>query len=130
MSSTSSNDLLSLITSSSTSTLYPTDDSILQFLQSRFRNESPYSRLSSDNLIVINPLRTLSNLNDQSSEDYRIKCYSNKDWESRSGGSGSGIGSSGNGHPDNAMPPHPYELAAKVYNMMRRTGKSQGVVYR
>lgn len=118
--SNSSSDLTSLISTSSSSTVYPTDDSITSFLQSRFRNDIPYSRLSDSNLIVINPLRTLANLNDQSSENYRINTFQNVNWEKEQAAI----------NPANGMEPHPYELASKVYLMMRRTAKSQGVVFR
>lgn len=110
-------DLTSLISTGSSSV--PSEETVLSALQQRFRADLPYTRVSSTHLVVVNPLRTLSNLNDASAEEYRKKTYADTTWL--------------NGQketPDLALPPHPYELAGRVYHMMRRTNQSQAVVFK
>lgn len=116
--SSSSADLVSLVSANVSATVYPTDDAILAALQARFRSEQPYTRLGSSTLVVLNPLRTLANLSDASAEQYR-KLYAEAAWEAGRAQ-----------HPDEALPPHPYELATRVYHMMRRTRQSQAIVFR
>ncbi|PWN43013.1 hypothetical protein IE81DRAFT_346989 [Ceraceosorus guamensis] len=110
-------DLVSLVTSTSSTTVQLSDDTVLSHLQQRFRSEQPYSRLGGTSLIVINPLRTLANLNDASADAYR-KLYNEASWEQ-----------SGSLQPDDRLPPHPYEFATRVYHAMRRTKESQAVLY-
>ncbi|KAN0061227.1 hypothetical protein ACQY0O_006967 [Thecaphora frezii] len=114
-----SGDLVSLVSNDTTSaTGTPSDDALLAILQQRFRSELPYTRLSTSTLIVVNPLRALSNLSDASAEDYKNKCYRNAKWEQQKAEG-----------PEDALPPHPYEMAARVYHMMQRTKESQSVVF-
>ena len=112
-------DLVNLINAQASQVMLPTDDTIVSALQQRFRADLPYARISATSLLVVNPLRTLANLNDASAEDYRQKTYANAKWEREQKDS-----------PDVALPPHPYELAGRVYHMLRRTGKCQAVVFR
>ncbi|CAO1625037.1 unnamed protein product [Parajaminaea phylloscopi] len=112
-------DLCSLVSSSTSGdTLRPTEDELVRALQQRFRADLPYTRISATTLLAVNPLRTLANLNDASAEEYRRKTYAEADWESHQ-----------RDPPDTALPPHPYELAGRVYHMMRRSGQSQAVVF-
>ncbi|PWN53759.1 hypothetical protein IE53DRAFT_108130 [Violaceomyces palustris] len=111
-------DLVSLVSSNATSTKYPSDDAILSVLQQRFRSDQPYTRLSSTTLLVVNPLRALANLSDASAEEYKAKCFANVKWEQQRADS-----------PEDALPPHPYELACRVYHSMRRSGESQAVIF-
>lgn len=111
-------DLVSLVTSTSSTAVQLSDDTVLSHLQQRFRSEQPYTRLGGTSLVVINPLRTLANLNDASADAYR-KLYNEAGWEQ-----------SGALQPDDRLPPHPYELATRVYHAMRRTKQSQAVIYR
>lgn len=114
-----SSDLTTLISSSTSGeTLHPTDDELVRALQQRFRADLPYARISATTLLVLNPLRTLTNLNDASAEEYRTRTLAEADWERQ-----------GKDSPDLALPPHPYELAGRTYHMMRRTGQSQAVVF-
>lgn len=112
-------DLTTLVSSSTSGqTLQPTEDDIVRILQQRFRADLPYTRISSSTLLVVNPLRNLSNLNDASAEDYRRRTYADAEWEKGQKDS-----------PETALPPHPYELASRAYHMMRRTSRSQAVVF-
>ncbi|KAJ8453838.1 hypothetical protein ONZ45_g19545 [Pleurotus djamor] len=113
---TASGDLVDLVSSSGTATIYPSDDAILGVLQARFRADLPYTRIGATNLVVVNPYKTLANVNDASAKEYTDRCYK-----------------------DTAMPmadspkplqPHLYDLAARVYLMMRRRNESQSVIAR
>ena len=68
------------------------------------------------NLVVVNPLKTLANVNDISAKEYEERCY--KDTSVPTAGS------------PKALQPHLFELAAKVYLMMRQRGQSQAVLFR
>ena len=114
----SSADLVSLVTSNASATVYPSDDAVLSQLQQRFRADQPYTRLSSTSLVICNPMRMLANLNENSAEDYKVKTYADAKWAEEKRQS-----------PEEALQPHPYEFAARVYHMMRRTKRSQAVVY-
>ena len=70
-------DLTDLISSSTSATVYPSDDTILSVLQTRFRSDLPYSRIGATNLVIVNPYKTLANVNDASAQDYEEKSYKN-----------------------------------------------------
>lgn len=112
----SSGDLTDLIASTGSSTIYPTDDAILNTLQARFRSDLPYSSIGSTNLVVVNPLKTLANVNDASARDYEERCYRD-----------TSVPAPGSPRP---LQPHLYDLAAKVYLLMRQRKQAQGVVFR
>ncbi|KAL9934758.1 hypothetical protein V8E36_006533 [Tilletia maclaganii] len=111
-------DLVNLISTNANATVYPSDDALLSTFQQRFRADTPYTNLSSSNLVVLNPFRTLANLNDASAEQYRKRCFAEPNWEQERKES-----------PTEALPPHPYDLAARVYHAMLRTKKSQAIVF-
>lgn len=92
-------------------------DAVVAALQQRFRADQPYSRLGAATLVSVNPLRTLANLNDASAETYRTHTYAEANWEPQGR------------DPAEVLPPHPYELAARVYHAMRRTRRSQALVF-
>ncbi|KAH9947205.1 chitin synthase [Amylocystis lapponica] len=100
-----SGDLTDLVSSSSSATVYPTDDTILAVLQARFRADLPYTRVGASNLIVVNPYKTLANVNDTSAQEYEERSY--KDTSLPLPG----------GPPP--LPPHLFDLAARVYLLMR-----------
>ncbi len=111
-----SGDLVDLVSSSGAATIYPSDDAILGVLQARFRADLPYTRIGATHLVAVNPYKTLANVNDVSAKDYEDRCYK-----------------------DTSMPmvdspkplqPHLYDLAARVYLLMRRRNESQGVLAR
>ncbi|KAG2365414.1 glycosyltransferase family 2 protein [Suillus spraguei] len=112
----SSGELTDLIPFSTPATVHPTDDSILSVLTARFRADLPYTRLGSTNLVVVNPYKTLANVNDANAKEYEERCY--KDTKL--------------GLADSRRPPQPhlYEQAAKIYLLMRRRNESQAVVTR
>ncbi|KAF8642787.1 hypothetical protein AX16_009420 [Volvariella volvacea WC 439] len=111
-----SGDLVDLVSSSGSATIYPSDDAILAVLQARFRADLPYTRIGATNLVVVNPYKTLANVNDHSAKEYEERCY--KDTSLPVAGS------------QRPLEPHLYELAAKVYLMMRRRNESQSLVAR
>ncbi|KAJ3550344.1 hypothetical protein NMY22_g547 [Coprinellus aureogranulatus] len=107
-------DLVSHPSTSSTSTaIYPTDDALLSVLQARFRGDLPYTRVGSNHLVVVNPYKVLGNVNEESAREYEEKCY--KDTNGRNG---------------EGIQPHLYDVASKVYLLMRRKKEAQAVVAR
>ena len=50
--------------------LDPSDDSVLSLLHARFRSDLPYTRIGSTNLVLVNPYKSLANVNDASAQDY------------------------------------------------------------
>jgi chitin synthase len=116
--SAGSGDLTSLVHSSGSATVYPSDDAVLAVLQSRFRTDLPYARIGAAHLVSINPYKALANTNDNTARDYEERCY--KDTALTLPGSTS----------QPPLPPHVYELAAQAYLLMRRKGESQAVIFR
>lgn len=112
----SSGDLVDLASSSTSASVHPSDDAILSVLNSRFRSDLPYTRIGATNLVVVNPYKTLANVNDVSAKEYEDKSY--KD---------TSLPLPGQSAP---LPPHLYDLAARVYLLMRRRNESQSVVFR
>ena len=124
--------------SSSRSNDNPTEDTILTTLQSRSRSDLPYTYLGPKTLILVNPLRTLGNLSDSSATDYANK-YVNPTQTPSVGNAGKrkgkgkeevGAGAAGNGLVLGVEQPHVYDLAGRVWTMMRRRREHQGVVFR
>ncbi|KDR84455.1 hypothetical protein GALMADRAFT_237329 [Galerina marginata CBS 339.88] len=113
---TASGDLVDLVSSSGAATIYPSDDTILAVLQARFRADLPYTRIGATHLVAVNPYKTLANVNDVSAKDYEDRCYKDTSLPM----------------VDSPRPlqPHLYDLAARVYLLMRRRNESQGVVSR
>jgi chitin synthase len=111
-----SGDLVDLVSSSGSVTIYPSDDAILAVLHARFRADLPYTRVGTTNLVVVNPYKTLANLNDVSARDYEERSYKETSLPM----------------VDSPKPlqPHLYDLAAKVYLLMRRRNESQAIVSR
>ncbi|GLB34323.1 putative TRAFAC class myosin-kinesin ATPase superfamily, myosin family protein [Lyophyllum shimeji] len=85
-------------------------------LQARFRADLPYTRIGATNLVVVNPYKTLANVNDISAKDYEERCYKDTSLPM----------------VDSPKPlqPHLYDLAARVYLLMRRRNESQAVLSR
>jgi chitin synthase len=112
----SSGDLVDLVSSSGSTTIYPSDDAILAVLQARFRADLPYTRIGTSNLLVVNPYKTLANVNDVSAKEYEERSYKDTSLPML----------------DSPRPlqPHLYDLAARVYLLMRRRNESQAVVTR
>jgi chitin synthase len=111
-----SGDLADLLAVSSPAQVHPTDDAVLAVLSARFRADLPYTRIGSTALVVVNPYKTLANVNDASAKEYEERCY--KDTKL--------------GLADSRKPPQPhlYEQAAKMYLLMRRRLESQAIIAR
>ncbi|TDL30141.1 chitin synthase [Rickenella mellea] len=112
----SSGELTDLVASTGTTTVYPSDDNILSVLQARFRADLPYTRINSSSIVVVNPLKALANVNDVSAKEYEDRCYKDTSLPTV--------------ESPKALQPHLYELAAKVYLVMRRKMESQAVIFR
>ena len=115
-SAVSSGDLADLVSTSASTTVYPSDDAILAVLNARFRSDNPYTRISTSNLVVVNPYKTLANINEVSAKDYEERCYRDTSMPLPGGPA--------------PLSPHLYELAAKAYLVMRRRNQSQSVIFR
>ncbi|KAI0337964.1 glycosyltransferase family 2 protein [Trametopsis cervina] len=111
-----SGDLVDLVSSSTSATVHPSDDTVLSVLQARFRQDLSYSRIGATNYIVVNPYKTLSNVNDLSAREYEERSY--KD---------TSLPLPGAPPP---LPPHIYDLAGRMYLVMRRRNESQSVIFR
>jgi len=108
-------DLAHLVSTSHSATVYPDDDAIVAVLNTRFRSDLPYSRIGTSNLLVVNPYKTLANVNDISAKEYEERCYKETGLSPAS---------------SRLLQPHLYELAAQIYLLMRRTKHSQSVIAR
>jgi chitin synthase len=112
-----SGDLADLVASANAAvTVHPSDDTLLQVLQARFRADQPYSRIQNSHFVVINPYKSLSSVNDASAREYEERCY--RDTAPVVQGQ------------NPVLQPHVYELAARTYLMMRRRNESQSVIFR
>ncbi|KAK2463731.1 hypothetical protein APHAL10511_004224 [Amanita phalloides] len=111
-----SGDLLNLVSPSQQPSLYPSDDVILAVLAARFRSDLPYTRIASSNLIVVNPYKSLANVNDLSAQEYQDRCYKDSSLPLHDA--------------PRPLQPHLYELAAQIYLLMRRRNESQAVIAR
>lgn len=111
-----SGNLVDLVVSSTSATVHPSDDTILSVLQTRFRQDLAYSRIGDTNYVVVNPYKTLANVNDLSAREYEERSY--KD---------TSLPLPGAPPP---LPPHLYDLAARMYLLMRRRTESQSVIFR
>ncbi|KAG8219096.1 glycosyltransferase family 2 protein [Butyriboletus roseoflavus] len=108
-------DLVHLVSTSQSATVYPSDDAIVAVLNTRFRSDLPYSRIGTTNLLVVNPYKSLANVNDISAREYEERCYKETSLSLASA---------------SLLQPHLYELAAQIYLLMRRTKQSQSVITR
>lgn len=111
-----SGDLVDLVTSTGSTTIYPTDDQVISVLQTRFRGDLPFTRIGTTNYVVVNPLKSLANTNDINAKEYEDRCYKDTSLPTVSS--------------PKALQPHLYELSAKAYLLMRRRNESQAVVFR
>lgn len=111
-----SGDLVDLVSTSTSATVHPSDDTILSVLQARFRQDHPYSRIGTTNLVVVNPYKTLASVNDISAQEYEERSY--KDTSLPLPGAPA------------PLPPHIYDLAARIYLLMRRRNETQSVIFR
>ncbi|KAI8338258.1 chitin synthase [Chlamydoabsidia padenii] len=88
----------------------PSEDAILHLLASRYKHGLPYTQLGHSTLISVNPYQTLDLMNDPT-----LQAYANIRYRDLT-----------NSKP--VMQPHVYDLAAKVYFHMRRTGQDQSII--
>ncbi|KAI8071740.1 chitin synthase [Gongronella butleri] len=88
----------------------PSESAILHLLHQRYKQRLPYTQLGHSTLVVVNPYQPLDLLNDATLNTYADACY--RDLSSSKP----------------ALQPHVYDLAAKVYFHMRRTGQDQSII--
>lgn len=110
--SASGHDLTSLLSKGAGATVtVPAAESVAASLHARYRQELFATYLADSTLVQVNPGRPTQDVNDESARRYL------EGYEAELGDKG----------PERE--PHVYDLATRVYLTMRRTAKSQGVVY-
>ncbi|KAI8084779.1 chitin synthase [Halteromyces radiatus] len=100
-------DLTCLLTNS---TQPPSEDNIVNLLQTRYKRNQPYTQLGHFNLIVLNPYQPLDILNDATLQSYADYGYRNISGQKP------------------FMQPHIYDMATRIYFHMRRTGEDQTII--
>lgn len=91
------------------------EESIVRLLQTRFKADQPYTQLGHHQLIVVNPYKPLELLNDATLQAYGQHGY--KDI-------------SPDGFSSNSPEPHVYDMATRVYLLMRRRAENQAIILR
>lgn len=86
----------------------------LSALHACFHTDLPYTRIGISNLVIVNPCKTLANVNDVSAKEYEERCY--KDTSLPLADS------------PKPLQPHVHELAVKICPLMRRRNKPQSVI--
>jgi len=106
--------LISISESGEGNVNYPSEDTIAALLHARARAELPYTRVSPSGTeyIVLNPLRALQCLNEESRKAYQ------EDVERTDGGIG--------GH---TRQPSAYELAGRAWLLMSRQRECQTIIF-
>ncbi|GAA5798577.1 hypothetical protein HPULCUR_003982 [Helicostylum pulchrum] len=89
------------------------EESIVRLLQTRFKADQPYTQLGHHQLIVVNPYKPLELLNDATLQAYGQHGY--KDI-------------SPDGFSSNSPEPHVYDMATRVYLLMRRRAENQAII--
>jgi chitin synthase len=92
---------------------HDTIDEILESLKSRYKIDQPYTQIGNHRLIILNPYKPLDLLNDATLEAYGQYGYKN-------------VYSKQEQDPE----PHVYDLATKVYLLLRRRKEDQAIVLR
>ncbi|GAA5863445.1 hypothetical protein JCM1840_007531 [Sporobolomyces johnsonii] len=90
----------------------PSVDALVQLLSQRLRQDLHSSYIGDSNLVVVNPLQVGADQSEASKAEYEDRAY-----RIRQGNGGEHV------------VPHAYDLACRVYLMMRRTGETQSVVF-
>lgn len=110
-----SRNLTALVPAGSTSTAVhlPSPDAIVALLAARYKQELTATWIGDSTLAVVNPLRVLSDVSEASKAEYEERCY-----DVRTGRGGE------------TVQPHAFELACRVFLLMRRTGETKSVVFR
>ncbi|KAL8293707.1 hypothetical protein RQP46_000408 [Phenoliferia psychrophenolica] len=106
-------DLTQLVQDGTQSTHIPTPETLAQVLAQRYRLELTATYIGDSNLVVLNPQAILSDVSEASKAEYEDRAYAVRD--GRGGGE--------------IVQPHAYELACRVFLLMRRTQETQGVVF-
>jgi hypothetical protein len=89
---------------------------IIQQLKARYNADQPYVNLGSHRLIVLNPHKPLDLLNDATLEVYGQHGYKNISYQQP--------------QDEQKLEPHIYELATKVYFLLRRRNEDQAIILR
>ncbi|CEP08645.1 hypothetical protein [Parasitella parasitica] len=109
--STNISDIVQLQEIQSNDTNAAGQEAIVRLLQTRFKADQPYTQLGDHRLVVVNPFKPLELLNDATLQAYGQHGY--KDIS-----------------PDRFAPPEPhvYDMATRVYLLMRRRSENQAVL--
>lgn len=99
--------------SDSATVAIPSPDALVQLLTQRFRHDLTATYVGDSNLVVINPLRVLGDVSEASKGEYEDRAYARRE-----------------GRGGDQVQPHAYELACRVYLIMRRSQETQSVVFR
>lgn len=107
--------LTQIVSSTSTSSSQiPSPDYIVNLLAQKYRSLDRSATWIGDSILtVLNPLQTLPDISDASKDEYIDRAFKLRE-----------------GKGGDQVQPHVYELACRVYLLMRRTGESQSVVFR
>lgn len=107
-------DLTALLGSTSaTAVSIPSADSLVHALAARYRLDLTSTYCGSSTLVSLNPNEAKADVSEASKAEYEERAYRRR---TSAGG--------------DAVHPHPYDLACRVYYTLRRTGESQSIVYR
>lgn len=90
----------------------PSEDSISSVLEKRYKKNIPYIQLGFSNMVIVNPYQSLETLNDST-----LELYADVEYEDLS-------------EKKPSLRPHVYQLAARMYFCMRRTGEDQSLILR
>ncbi|ORY88598.1 chitin synthase-domain-containing protein [Leucosporidium creatinivorum] len=90
----------------------PSPDAVVQLLTQRYRHDLTATYVGDSNLVVINPLKVLGDVSEASKGEFEDRAYTRRE-----------------GKGGEEVQPHAYELACRVYLVMRRSQQTQSVVF-
>lgn len=91
----------------------PSPDAVVQLLAQRYRHDLTATYVGDSKLVVINPLKVLGDVSEASKGEFEDRAYTRRE-----------------GRGGEEVQPHAYELACRVYLVMRRSQQTQSVVFR
>lgn len=113
MGSPSSGQLSDLLPPSSANAVHlPSSDAVVQAISARYRQDHTASWIGDSTLVSLNPNQVLPDDSDASQAEYEARSYL----------------VAAPGAP--AVQPHAFDLATRVYLVMRRTAQTQSIIHR